>query len=360
MKPEDISRARSLLRRKRYSDLIRKLEPAIFNYREDAEFYYLIGLACLHSGDIGGAHSYISRCLQLEPDHVEALLAMAVVDLKRGEGSEALACWLQILEIAPTNHLAKRGLNVARRATHGDSVQQRLRKKGIQWLLPHQKMPVRLLLGRIALATAAVLLLCGAALLIVQWVQRPRITRGGSEHLLFAAEAEQLVDYSGNFRYILTEQEIRAALRQIGELFHDQRDNLAQREVNRLLNSNAGMEVKQRVSLLSEYLARPDFTDFRDNFTYAEIIAEPWLYNGCYVRWNGRIANLAEGLDGEPLQFDLLVGYETEQRLDGIISIIVRFDTTLANGMAIEIIGRVDADAPPLRVEVGSIRPILP
>ena len=358
MKAEDLRQAYSLLRRKRYSQLIRKLEAAIFYYREDTQFYYLLGLACLHTGDYGGAHSYINRCLQLEPDHLEGLLVIAAVELKRGNTTAALSRWLRILEFEPNNRTARRGLNLARTAPHGGSIQSRIRNKGLHWLLPRHKTPLRLVLLRFTLAIVILTALSGATLLIIQRLQLPPSRRGGSEHLLYAAQIEQIIDYSGSFRYVLTERQIRAALKQIGDLFHDQRDNLARREINRLLNSNAGMEVKQRVSLLTEYLARPDFTNFRDNFDYADIVAEPWLYDGCYVRWNGRIANLNR--DAEPVRFDLLVGYETEQRLEGIIPAIVRFETNLEAGMAIETIGRLHTGEPALRIEIDSIRPILP
>ena len=79
-------------------------------------------------------------------------------------------------------------------------------------------------------------------------------------------------------------------------------------KVNRLFNSNASELIKERARLLSSYFSTPTFVDFADNFTYAEVAAEPWLYEGCYVRWSGQVSNL--GVVEDAVQFTLLVGYE--------------------------------------------------
>jgi hypothetical protein len=53
-----LTRARQLFRRRRFSQVIRLLESQVSRYRNNSQFYALLGTACLHTGDFGGAESY--------------------------------------------------------------------------------------------------------------------------------------------------------------------------------------------------------------------------------------------------------------------------------------------------------------
>jgi hypothetical protein len=140
-------------------------------------------------------------------------------------------------------------------------------------------------------------------------------------------------------------------------LFNEFRDNLARREVNRLFNSNASELVKERARLLSSYFTTPTFVDFGDNFTYAEVALEPWLYDGCYVRWSGQVSNIA--VVEEATQFTLLVGYEDERILEGTIAVRVPFAADIQLG-SIELIGRVSDAGGLLSLSATSIRRLAP
>jgi hypothetical protein len=91
--------------------------------------------------------------------------------------------------------------------------------------------------------------------------------------------------------------------------------------------------------LLLGQLSSPDFTNFQDNFSYAEIAEEPELHHGVFVRWRGRIANVAAGEDR--ITFDLLVGFESGRVVEGRVPVYIDFAAELTGGEAIEIIGQV-------------------
>ena len=358
MSSDDLSRAARLFHKQRYTNVIRLLEPNIFLYRENAQYYYFIGMSCLHSGDVGGADSYLQRCIQIEPEHINGQLGLAAVQLKRRKISEALKIWLHILEIDPKNSRARRALALVRRSDGTSGIYSTIRSKGLKMITGERTIA----LARIGRMLFVLALICGIGALatvgILRFIYRepPRAPRGGVEHIRFAAQVEELFAYEGSFRYIMTEDEIRATLRSIEDHFQDFRDNLAMREINRLLHANASNEIKRRAQILSEYFARPDFTNFQDNFQSSEVLREPWLYNGCYVRWKGRIANLQN--DETRNLFDFLVGYQDEQTLELVIPVVLRFPAQLANGMSIEIIGRIESDERLLRIESTTIRPL--
>lgn len=344
MKTQGLKKAERLFASGRYSDVIHVLEPQVFMYREHPRFYYLLGMSCLKMGDAGGAYSYLSRSAQLAPDDPDALLGLAAVHVRRNETQDALRLWLEVLDTDPRNPQARRGLTLLRGAETQAEVQELFREKRLERVLPTRPLPVR----RIAFG-AATALAVGALILVavvLPWDElldrTPTSTRQGAELLELDSEGEQLIQYTGDFRYVLTDDEVTRLFDQIRDHFHGGADNRAQREINRLLHSNASADLKERALLVSDYLREPGFTDFGTNFNFAEVDAEPWLYEGCYVRWSGRAANVVVGDDA--ITFDLLVGYETEQVLEGVVPVRLNFAARIDSGMSVELIGEVIAD----------------
>jgi hypothetical protein len=145
---------------------------------------------------------------------------------------------------------------------------------------------------------------------------------------------------SGDATFILNEKEIRQALKTAQDLFDQYRDNEARREINRLKYSNASEQVKQKALLLEGYLKNPDITSISSNFTYAEIIGNPRLYENCYILWKGRFSNLR--FTEELITFDFLVGYEKSQVLEGIVPVQLKFPVKLNPAYPLEMLGRVE------------------
>ena len=55
--------------------------------------------------------------------------------------------------------------------------------------------------------------------------------------------------------------------------------------------------------------------------------------------WKGKVANLKVAKDS--IAFDLLVGYDQEKQLEGIVPVTLPFAADLANGSAVEVLGQV-------------------
>ena len=61
-----LERAKRAFYRKKYNDVITLLEPNTIQYRDSFTFYLYLGMACLHTGDIGGATTYFQRARQIK------------------------------------------------------------------------------------------------------------------------------------------------------------------------------------------------------------------------------------------------------------------------------------------------------
>jgi hypothetical protein len=351
MKTQGLKKAERLFASGRYSDVIHILEPQVFMYREHPRFYYLLGMSCLEMGDYGGAYSYLSRSAQLAPDDADALLGLAAVHLRRNETQDALRLWLDVLDVDPRNPQARRGLSLLRSAETQAEVQETFGGRRLSRVLPAKPFPLRKSLlwagGAVAVAGAVVVAV------LLPWAelteQGRESDREGAEILQVDTAGEQLIQYTGNFRYVLTDREVERLFEEIRAHFHDGEDNLARRAINRLLHSNAAADLKERALLVTDYLREPGFTDFGENFSYREVSEEPWLYEGCYVRWRGRAANVR--VTDEAITFDLLVGYENEQVLEGVVPVRLDFAARIESAMSVEIIGEVIADD-----ELGGLR----
>lgn len=328
-------------------------------YRESAEFFFMLGVSCLYTGDYGGAHSYLRRSAQLTEDDAEALVGLAAVHLKRRENQEALRLWLDVLDRHPKHTVAKRGLALLKKTDDPAELSEQLSDNRIQRLFPNPgfAMPPWVWSAVVAFALGAAGWYFGPQ--VVPEV-RDRITarRPGYEVLEMERQDGGLTTAQGDFRYVLTSAEIEDTYEQVARLFNNFRDNLACREINRLLLSNASESIKSRLRLLAAYTTEPDFTSFEDNFDYSEVASEPWLYDGCFVRWKGRATNVV--VSSDQIAFDFLVGYHTDEVLEGIVEARLAFAARVEPGDPLEVIARVSYAPEGLRLEVTSLRRLAP
>lgn len=358
--------ARRHYRRRNFTRVINFLEPQVFMYRDSPAYYHLLGMSCLHTGDFSGAYSYLRRALDIEED-ADTMLGIAAVLLRRRNIDQALRTYLDVLDIDPTNRRARRALQWLRNLDQPEAAIDWFEDGTVRRIIP----PIGFYLPR--WITLPLLVLALGLLIALSWPllreSARRIMAGdpreGSE-LLSTEDYESLIagrprdQNAGTPRFDLSEREARRLIEQIGEYFNAGRDNMVRREINRLALSNAAPALRERAVLVRDYLREPDFTNFDDNFSYDEVIADPALHDGVYVRWRGRIANLEIG--DEAISFDMLVGYHDRRILDGIVPTTVTFAVLLENDQAVELIARVEraAESSDITLSVGSIRRLAP
>jgi len=341
-KGRSLGKAARLFRRRQYTYVINLLEPQVFMFRESWYYYHLLGMSCMYTGDYAGAYSYLRRAADLDPDRIETLLGIGAVLLRRRQIDLAIRHYLDTLDQHPRERRARRALQWIRTLDQPDQVVDWFETDQIRKILPHRgwyvPTPITLIL---LLATFVAIAFYGGP---PAWkFVNDRVLsslREGSELLEFDRSVLTNPDVAATEeRFTFTPDELEDRLDEIQSLFNDSRDNLVRRELNRIRLSNADPSVKQRGELLREYLTVPDYTTMQDNFSVTEVLDDPELYRGVFVRWRGRIANLAVASDA--ITFDLLVGYESGRVLDGIVPVRVPFAVVLDDGQGVELIGEV-------------------
>jgi hypothetical protein len=339
MKGKSLGEAKKLFRARRFPDVIRLLEPEVFRYRENIDYFYLLGFSCLHSGDLGGAFSYISRAHQLKDDDIDAMLGLAAIHLRRAENESAIKQWLEVLEHDPANAVAKRGLDLLRRGLNREKLQEMIDGGKLVSLYP--PLPRRVPAATIMIVALGVLALVGLGFLGVR-IGRPHgPSRPGVSGIEIPSELPRLIDAGTDFPFVLTEKEVQQTFRKAKSYLLSYNDNPATVEINRILLSNAALAIKERARMLKGFVTPATFDTLKEGYTYAAVLAQPALYDGCSVRWKGKIANLRQAKD--VITFDLLVGYDREKELEGIVPVSLQFAAPLENGGALEVLGQVVA-----------------
>ena len=175
-------------------------------------------------------------------------------------------------------------------------------------------------------------------------VSRPRSPeRPGVSGIEIPSELPRLIDAGTDFPFVLTEREVTQTFQKAKKDLLVYNDNLATVEINRILLSNAALAIKERARMLKGFVTPASFDTLHDGYTYAAVLAQPPLYDGCSVRWKGKIANLKQGKDA--IGFDLLVGYDKEKELEGIVPVSLPFAVSLENGIPLEVLGQVVVQA---------------
>jgi len=330
-------KAISLSRMGKYDDSIKMLEAEVIRYRDSHSYYYVLGLICLYAGDFGGAFTYFSRAKSIKLQDPLILLGLAAVFLRRGETDRALDLYLDVQDLDNGNTLAKQGLKVIRKYGGTDQFSAWLGKGKLASLypsLPWTGISLKPLIIPGIIAALALGVFFGVR-------QLPVNMRGGMEEsVLEKEERNNPVEMSGgNFRYILTANQVLSAYNQARGLFNKFQDEAAKRELNRILESNASTPIKNKARLLKNYTKEPGFDTLKDHFTYAEVSADPLLYRDCYVLWRGSAANVKSGFS--TVSFDFLVGYDTRTVLEGAVPVELSFAADINTNEPLEVLGRI-------------------
>lgn len=337
--------ARKEYLRGHYQKVIALLQNQIFRYRDNHSYHYLMGMSCLFTGDYGGASSFLKRASSLDEEDSAALMALGVTSLMRHENPKAIAYLLEVLELEPQKSEARKGLELIR----SGRIEEWPREKVFKKLLPgFQKGRSRVwILPLIVLAAAGSLVFVQFRYGIPDVKNLLQLIGSEPEPLrqLPSVELEpgqRMLDSRGSADYIMTEEGVEDTLEAAVDYLVAFRDNLAQRELNRILNSNASGEIKEKALLLQGYVQEPDFSSFRDNFSYTEIAEDPSLFEGCFVMWKGRASNIS--VTQERIRFDFLVGYHQGQVLEGIAQVTFREGLHVVPDYPYEVLASVAAD----------------
>ena len=342
-------RGRQLFRRRKFSQVIRLLESQIFRYRNNPEFYALLGSACLHTGDFGGAESYLRRAEQLREEDLTTQLGLAAIAFKRGQTEAAIKSWLKVIDLDPGNKKARKALSALRKDANWEGEVVNSEAVNIKKLLPAVPLSPWTWIAPLLLLGLIAVLAAGYVFLLPRIAPRKSPRPGVEQIELSLGQSLTAGGAADQSVYTLNEKQVAEIFESIKEHLLDYRDNLAIREINRLLRSNASVYVKEKARLMKTFVQDPDFSTVRDPFDYLEVRSDPGLYADCYVVWRGKVANVR--ITESEIAFDLLVGYEDETELLGLVPVSLDFGAKIENGDGIEVLGRVVVEGEQVRLE---------
>jgi len=337
MRSKTLKKASKYFKSGKYNKVLQILEPQVFRYRQNFNFFYYLGISCLNTSDFGGGYSYLKRAKDLKPDDINTMAGLALVHLKRHENSEALQQWFQILDIDHKNKLAQKGLETLKKYSKQDDLTEYFDSGKYLNLLPGRNKLAPIIKTSF-LSVLFIVFTVFFSFYIYNLIIQPDITRPE----ISAIKLDNFGSLTNNdikTDYKFTDSEIRKLFELIRNYFDNYQDNLAMREINRLLLSNADKETKEKVKLLSSYISIPGFTTLKTNFTYQEFLLEPKLYNNCYIHWKGRLSNLV--VTDNLIEFDFLVGYDDKKILEGIIPVTLNFGARIDSNFPIEILAKI-------------------
>jgi tetratricopeptide (TPR) repeat protein len=290
---KDLQKGAKYIAQKKYTRAIRYLEPKVPVYLEDDNFYYLLGLALYHSGDMGNARFYFERGLLANRDNIDLKLMLAMAHLKRKDSASAAKTWLSVLESDPENKRAERGLEALRKIDNERDLNIYIESGKHKKLMPRfQGRP----LWPAFIIILAVLIFVSGLIFLIPRLSLPRLpekdVREELNYIDLDISGIPVTDNTGSFYYVLTVDEVNETYNKAITLFDKRKDNMAQVEINRLMNSNAAPALKSRLSTLEGYLVKPDYADFYTDYTFTQISRDPRLYENCWVLWRGKVSNL--------------------------------------------------------------------
>jgi Tetratricopeptide repeat. len=335
-----ISQGRKLLAYRKYNEVIRLLEPHVLEYRDSFAFHFYIGLAYLNLGEMANAKDYFSTARKLKPNDADLMAATAAMYLRRSDTRKAVEYYLRILSFRPSYTLAKKGLACIKKYDTAEAMGDFIRTEKIKSLYPmpriieiyknHIKMGIVLFVS---------LMLCVCIGLFVSSFFRPAEREDITALNLDSSEKKKSIDMEGVYREVLTHSEVLSAYSKAQSYFQTFHDNLAQVEINRILNSNATFSIKQKATGLETFLKEPRIDTIKDVFSLTEIETKPYLYNKCYVLWKGMPTNVQK-LENN-LRFKLLVGYDTKKTLEGTIDVLCDFVNDVDVEKVISVLGQL-------------------
>lgn len=359
MAKDAIGIAEYLMRRRQFDKAIDILEVRAAYYEGNLRYFVLLGTAYLYTGDTGSATVNFQKARGISLTDINLLLGQAAIFLRRGDTDRAINYYMDILDKDPSNKTAFKAMEFIR--THGDF--DTICKWNDSGKLKKFYPPLGFNPNRVWDFVFPVLA-CALGFFIVfkavnfkgrPLFQAERRTDLSAFNLSIdeRASAQESDLSSGAYRYILSAKEINSSYEKALKYFQGYSDNLSQIEINRILNSNASLVIKRKARALMGYLESPSFDTIKDSPSFEDVESESPLYLDCWVSWSGRISNVVR--TETSFECDFLVGYETMEKLEGIVRLRFAFPPDVVLDKPVSVLAKISSDGGKLLLEGKSV-----
>lgn len=353
MARDALTLAEDLMSKRKFSKAISILQSRSDTYEGNFNYYVLFATAFLYQGDAGSASVYFAKAREIKVSDTNLLLGQAAIFLRRGETARAIQYYLDVLENEPENKIAKDALEFIRTQGDYDTICRWVDDGRIEAFYP----PLEKEKHYFAFLALVPVVVCAFGIIVLILSRNSFLVinqRADLSSLALSAEEsknakEEIVnaenpngENTNAYEYILSSHEIKKSFDNAKRFFHSHRDNAAQVEINRILNSNALPSIKQKARLLMNYLDEPTFDTIVDVPAYKDVASDIDLYLDCFVVWKGRMSNIDS--TESSYSFDLLVDYETGEKVAGLVPVFFDFFIVLDRDKPVEVLGRVSKE----------------
>ncbi len=291
---------------------LRFLDTCEEDYEGVADYYVTYGIAYLYSGVAGKASEMFRKAREISVTNINLLLGQAVVFLGRGEITRAVQYYLEVLDHDPNTAIAKKALDFIRIDGEYETVVKMKETGEIKKFYPPLGFNPNVI--RNVIVTGLLLgVLCSVFVVVMPKARKVPVAKNTIEQKFSLSEDEllnavQLDVEDGEFNVTMTTKEIQMAFSDAKKYFVASRDNACQVELNRIVNSNASIHIKQKAQSVMDLLQEPTFDSLKDNYSYSQVASNPVNYLDCYAIWDGMVTNSVFYEDGS-WKCDLLVDY---------------------------------------------------
>jgi tetratricopeptide (TPR) repeat protein len=339
-----LSKAARLARSKKYEAALKVLKDEEDRYNGSFKYYYLYGVISLYSGAFVDALKSFNQARNIKMKDPYTMLGLAVLYLKRMNTVQAVDYYLDVQEMNPKNKIAKKALSVIRKHSDSQALSDWLTPERLSKLFPPIPFPgisAKTIFSCVLILATALILFFGVSYKI-RSMPSPRPS--SAQFKLSQEERSAPVVTGGSYMYILTKDQALDLYDKALSLFTSYRDEAAKINLNRILESNASENIKNKARLLFSYTEVPGFDNFKktDNPSYSDVASEPAVYRDIYVIWKGMATNL--DVTDENVRFDFLVGYDTRKTLEGIVPVVFNTSITVNTERPLEVLGKIILD----------------
>ncbi|MCQ2240473.1 hypothetical protein [Treponema sp.] len=312
MARSSLETAKYLIKRRKFEMAMRFLENCEEEYEGIADFYVTYGIAYLYSDIAGKASEMFRKAREFSVTNINMLLGQAVVFMRRGEINRAVQYYLEVLENDPDNSTAKKALDFIRVDGEYETIVKMVETGEIKKFYPPLGFNPNVI-RNVVVAGLCLGILCSVFVVFKPESRKVPVEKNTIEQKFYLSEDEllnavQLNAQEGEFSVTMTTKEIQMAFSDAKKYFVASRDNACQLELNRIVNSNASIHIKQRAQAVMDLLQEPTFDSLKDNYSYSQVASNPGNYMDCYAIWDGMVTNSVFYEDGS-WKCDLLVDY---------------------------------------------------
>lgn len=353
--------ARQLMRRRQFGSAISLLQQYYEYYKGTFEYYLMLGTSYLYVGDVGSASRNYDEARKIKLENSELYLGQAAIFLRRGETDRAIQYYLDIQNFDPNNVTVREAMEFIRGKGDYKTICEWTESGRIMRFYPPLGMNPDII--RNSILCGLVLGACISAGILIggkflhggERAAAPRTAAENAVSKTFqrleltedeARNAQDLSLSDGEVHFQLSGTEIRRSYDSAIEFVKAGRDNAARVEINRIRSSNAVPSIKKKAEDLQVTLKVPTVDSLKDNYSYQTVAEDPLLYRGCYVVWDGRLANVESRDDGS-VRCTLLVGYDTKKTILGMVPVLFKEAPSpqLDTEKPVRILGVVGEDA---------------